>query len=79
MPARRSLNSSSSSDAAVHENVDIPIVVKGLRQETPGHVSLVFGRFREVRGSWRSRVELQSTEVEVDGGLEVLAVAVAAG
>src|SRR5665648_278206 len=28
---------------------------------------------------WRSRVELQSTEVEVDRGLEVLAVAVAAG
>src|SRR5664279_2940292 len=37
------------------------------------------GRFREVRGSWRSRVELQSTEVEVDRGLEMLAVAVAAG
>src|SRR5665648_259825 len=28
---------------------------------------------------WRSRVELQSTEVEVDRGLEMLAVAVAAG
>src|SRR5664280_2658161 len=37
------------------------------------------GRFREVRGSWRSWVELQSTEVEVDRGLEMLAVAVAAG
>src|SRR5664279_4351832 len=37
------------------------------------------GLFREVRGSWRGGVELQSTEVEVDGGLEVFAVAVAAG
>src|SRR5680860_775126 len=38
-----------------------------------------FGRFREFRGSCGSRVELQSTEVEVDRGLEMLAVAVAAG
>src|SRR5680860_964232 len=36
-------------------------------------------RFWEVRGSRRGRVELQSAEVEVDRGLEVFPVAVAAG
>lgn len=38
-----------------HKNVDIPIVVKGLRRETPGHVSLVFARppaFDYEAGDW---------------------------
>lgn len=38
-----------------HENVDIPVVVKGLRRETPGHLSLVFARpssFDYKPGDW---------------------------
>ena len=38
-----------------HENVDIPILVKALRQETPGHLSLVFARppgFEYEAGDW---------------------------
>src|SRR5680860_1457662 len=35
--------------------------------------------FREVRGTWCVRVELQSAEMEVDRGLDVHPVAVAAG
>lgn len=51
----------------VHENVDIPIVVMGLRQETPGHVSLVFARppaFDCEAGDW---VDLAFTK-ELSGG-----------
>lgn len=39
----------------LHENVDIPVVVKGLRRETPGHVSLAFRRpsaFDYEAGDW---------------------------
>ena len=39
----------------VHKNVDIPIFVKELRRETPGHLSLVFARppgFDYEAGDW---------------------------
>ena len=39
----------------VHKNVDIPIVVKEVRPETPGHLSLVFARppgFDYEAGDW---------------------------
>lgn len=38
-----------------HKNIDIPILVKELRQETPGHLSLVFARppgFEYEPGDW---------------------------
>ena len=44
-----------SSHAVGHENVDIPILVKAVRQETPGHLSLVFARprgFEYEPGDW---------------------------
>src|SRR5664279_3498276 len=50
------------------------------RPQIPGP-SFISGRFRDFSGlvvSWCGGVELQSTEVEVDRGLEVLSVAVAA-
>jgi ferredoxin-NADP reductase len=38
-----------------HENVDIPVVVEGRRQETPSHLSLAFARpspFDHEAGDW---------------------------
>ncbi len=42
-------------------------------------ITIFFRRFREVCGLRRRGVELEAAEVEVDGGLEVFPVAVAAG
>lgn len=50
-----------------HRQVDIPIVVKGLRRETPGHLSLVFARppaFDYEAGDW---VDLAFAE-DLSGG-----------